>query len=95
MIDILLTHWATYVYLVQLLVLLIAILRSGLGQAPVPGIMPVSWERIAAHFAWPLRPSPWQWQGQRLRPKEAIQLTFAEGPVPADAVLRLEANHDG
>lgn len=95
MVDILLSHWATYVYLAQLLILLIAVLRSGVGQHAGPAIMQLAWDRITAHFAWPLRQSSWQLQGRPFRWEEAIQLTCTTTPVPADALVHLETHLHG
>lgn len=95
MVDILLTHWATYVYLAQLLILLIAILRSCQAHHSGPAAVRFAWDRITEHFAWPLCQSPSQWEGRPFRWEEAIQLTCTTGPVPADAIVRIDTQTQG
>lgn len=90
MIHILLCHWATYVYLAQLLVLIIAIVRSGFGHNACPEFMPISWERIAAHFAWPLRPL---YPPMPTECPEAYRITCGERGGASDHVVRLDSGH--
>lgn len=90
MIHILLYHWATYVYLVQLLILLVAIWRAGLTPREQPQFMQIAWDRIAAHFAWPLRPRYWQSPDEC---PEAHRIT-CDGPVGSShRIVRLDPDH--
>jgi hypothetical protein len=90
MLEILIYHWATYVYLAQLLMLLYSILRTGLTPRDRPLFMRIGWDRMVARFAWPVRPT---YSHTPDECPEANRIT-RDGPLGrSQVVTRLDADH--